>query len=860
MENPNTNGSQPTNPTPGQAMPMPAPQPLTQTPLQPVTPAAQPQAPQTAPSAPTAVPQAAPAAATPAAPATVTVVTSVSQPAPAPAPVQQTAPAPQPAPQATPAAAPVAPAPVQQTAPQPVVRQAIPSGTPMNPQQFAPQQPQQTQPQFVPQQGQPQPGMQNRPPVIPGQPVRPGVRPLTGQPGGPDPKKLIFGCLGVFGFAVILFVIFVLVYVSQVSAGDSGLASTLGVDPAQFTNTLILLTNLIFGAIVMVTFFVGVFGIFRGAMAPKSDKPARSKGFRQAGIAGAIFLVITLLWVFVFLYLNGKTVNIPQSQQQQTVGFVTEPDATTTLTAPVDIKFDATKIKVPANIEITFYQWDFGDGSSSTTPVVTHTYRDIGQYNVKLTVTSRNKTTDETGTDTFTKLVTVSYVKISAEFSATPETGPAPLTVEFDASASQSPAGQITAYEWDFKGQNNFQDAQGKTAEYTFNGEGEYNVKLRITDDTGQSAIVSKTIVAGGPDVPVAVIDIPTTDGKYYVGKQLTFLGEKSNSPSGDITKYEWDFGDGSPKANTRTATHSYKTAGLYEVILKVTDETDKTGQAAKKITLVAADQQPTAVIETDPPLGKNEKSLSGRSPFEVSFDANKSTDPNDNIVEYKWDFEGTGKVDAAGPTATYIYKTPGTYNAKLTAIDSTGLESSAILVIKVSAQDLMARLTADKVEGTQPLTVTFDASGSSYPDGQITSFEWDFGDGSAKQIGASQITYKYTAIGTFTASVIAKASDGKTAKGDIVINVRPVSLQSCFTPSAEEGAAPLTVEFDPRCSQGAVAKYLWDFGDGESSRIRKPPHTFAKAGSYQVTLEVTDNQNVVSKFSKNILVTGEVQ
>ncbi|MCC6643778.1 PKD domain-containing protein, partial [Candidatus Peregrinibacteria bacterium] len=321
-----------------------------------------------------------------------------------------------------------------------------------------------------------------------------------------------------------------------------------------------------------------------------------------------------------------------------------------------------------------------------------------------------------------------------------------------------------------------------------------------------------------------------------------------------------WDFGDGSPKANTRTATHLYKSAGLYEVILKVTDETDKTSQSAQKITLETQESAPTAIISTDPGLVGNEKSLNGQAPFEVSFDASGSQDPDKNIVEYKWDFDGDNKSDAAGTTATYVYKTPGSYNASLTAIDAAGNESSAILVIKVAAQDLTARVIADKVEGNAPLTVTFDASSSTYPDGQITSYEWDFGDGSAKQIGAAQISYKYEAIGTFTAKVLAKSSDGKTSSADIIINVRPIALQSCFTPTPDQGAAPLTVEFDPRCAQGAVAKYLWDFGDGETSRIRKPTHTFDKAGSYHVTLEVSDAQNVVSEFSKDILVTGAVQ
>ncbi len=879
MENTNPNNTAATQgsaPTPGQAIPMPAP---SQTPAPAPTPVPAPTpAPATAPATPAAVPvapvvQPAPVApaAQPAAPAATTTpapTTTVSQPVPV---VQPAAPVSQPVQNvptvAQPAVQPSVQPSIQQVAPQQVrmqqptvMPQGIPAGQPMqNQQSFYQNRPNPQQMQQIPLQGQPQqPGQ----PVAgqPGQPGRPVPRQLAGQPGGPNPKKLLLGCLGFVGFSIVLFIIFVVAYVSQTTAaGENALASSLGVNPAEFTNTLILLTNLIFGAVTMIVFFVAVFGLFRGAMAPKTDKPARSKGFKQAGISGAILLLVIFIWVIVFIYLNGKKIDIPQNQQQ-TVGFTTEPETTTRLTAPIDIKFDASKLVVPKTIELTFYQWDFGDGSASTAPIVTHTYREVGQYPVKLTVSGINKNNNETVTETYDKLVTVIDVKINADFTYTPETGPAPLKVSFDASGSSSPAGEITTYAWDFKGQNNFADADGQTAEYTFNGSGDYDVKLRVTDNTGKDAIVTKTITVGGPDTPVAVIDIPTTDGKYYVGKQMTFLGEKSTSPSGAVTKYEWDFGDETPKANTRTATHTYKSGGLYEVTLKVTDEAGKSGIAAQKINVGMEEQPPVAVISTDPPLGKNEKSLSGQAPFEVAFDAGQSTDPNENLVEFKWDFDGDGKIDANGDAVSYIFKIPGSYNTNLTAVDSAGLESSSTLVIKVAAQDLTARLTADKLEGTQPLAVTFDASSSSYPDGQITSYEWDFGDGSPKMIGASQVSYKYSAIGTFNASVVAKASDGKTDKAEIVINVRPVSLQSCFTPSAEEGPAPLTIELDPRCSQGAVAKYLWDFGDGETSRTRKPTHTFAKPGSYQVSLEVTDNQNVISTFSKNILVTGEVQ
>ncbi len=774
-------------------------------------------------------------------------------PAPTPGPGQQ--PMAQPAP-VQPAVAPA------QSAPAPQPTQAAPQAPVSPAQPTPPMQP--VQPTQPAQRGQARPGQQPQP-LRPGQPGQPGQRPpvrqpLPGQPGGANPKKLIFGCLGFVGFSLLLFVIFVVAYVSQTTAsGSNAMAASLGVNPAEFTNTLILITNLIFGTIVMVAFFVSVFGVFRGAMTPKTDKAGRGRGFKQAGIAGAVFLLLTVIWVVVFLYLNGKRIEVPQ--ESQTEGIVTEPEITTTLTAPIDIKFDASKIPYnPSRIEITFYQWDFGDGSSSTSPVVTHTYTDIGQYDASLIITARDINTSETLTQNFSKLITVIDVEISAAFTFDPESGPAPLQVSFDASDSSSPGSTITDYEWDFTGKNNFRDASGETAEYTFEREGDYDVKLRITDDSGKTAIGTETITIGGPDVPQAIIDIPTESGKYFIGKQITFLGEKSTSPNGEIDKYEWDFGDGSQKATTRTATHTYTAAGLYEVILKVTDETDKSATSSEKITLEIAESGPQAIIETDPAMGDNENSLNGQAPFEVNFDASKSTDADDNIVEFKWDFDGDGSEDSAGTTASYVFKAPGSYNATLFAVDAAGNESSNVVLIKVAAQDLTARLVADTVEGNEPLSVTFDASGSSYPEGQITSYEWDFGDGSPKKIGASKISYKYTSIGTFTTTVTAKSSDGKTDKGEIIINVRPVALQACFTPSAEQGEAPLVIELDPRCTQGPAAKYLWDFGDGDTSRTRKPTHTFDKPGSYQVTLEVTDNQNVINEFSKSILVTGEVQ
>jgi PKD repeat protein len=582
-----------------------------------------------------------------------------------------------------------------------------------------------------------------------------------------------------------------------------------------------------------------------------------------AGISGLLLILIVGSCVAIYLFLSSKQVRTVKVNNAS--GFVTDPADTYGLTAPVDIKFDASKLPIDTTkYDIVSYMWDFGDGQTSTVPVTSHTYTDMGknngQFNVSLTTAKIDKQTKEQTTDNFKTLVTIANVKLNASFTADPLTGPAPLTVNFDASASTAPAGQIVAYDWDLNNTNSFSDASGVKTTYTFNQVGKYKVNLRVTDNTGQFAVVSQEIDVSAPNIPVALINIPTTSGKYFSGVQYSFQGDKSTSPAGTIQKYEWDFGDGSPKANVRLATHTYKSPGTYDVNLTVTDDAGKTGNVTQTIKIELQASAPIAVITTTPgPAQASDDFISGTVPFQVSFDGSKSTSPTSNLVDYKWDFNGDGTDDATGVKADYVFKEAGLFNATLTVIDAENLSSTTTLVVKAGSQPLQARITADPVEGTVPLTVTFDASSSSYPNGQIVSYEWDFGDGGPKRIDVSKVVYKYTKIGTFTAKVTAIASDNSRSTAETPVNVRPVALTSCFDASPQQGAAPLTVEFDPRCSSGTIAKYTWDFGDGETSRTRQPTHTFDTAGSYQVTLEVADNQNVLNTTSKAILVTGTI-
>lgn len=699
--------------------------------------------------------------------------------------------------------------------------------------------------QPIPQQPVPQPQV---PQPTPAQPA-----PGAAKPAAPLPKdqtksnrKFVLGCLGAFGCSIFLFLGVLFAFLAF-GSNESPIFSFLGVPPSEVTNVLITLVNLLFLVIVFVAFVFVVIGIFKIATARKDDKPAKRSGAVFTGLSFAVLIMLVFTWIFAYFYLDSKRTEAPR------IAILTEPAKTTNLTAPVSISFDASAAPIPRDHTVLSYEWDFGDGTKLSGPKQSHTYTSLGNFQSKLTLKLRNRVNSEEVDREFLKDVTVSNVIANVIIKASKKAGPAPLEVELDGSESNSPNGEITGYAWDLDADGEFDDGAEEKTSATFDKIGKYKVGLRVTDSTGAFAIGELELEVTPPDTPVAVITVEDVEGTTLEsGKSYVFSGAASTSPNGAIEKYEWKFGDGE-EASTRTATHAFKTAGEYEVTLTVTDSAKKKNEAAKRFTVAAPDSPPIAVIKTTPEAADNV--LEGETPFEVVFDASGSQDANNNIVEYAWDFDGNNKTDDTNPTTSHKYLDAGTFNASLTVTDATELKHKTQIVVKVTAAGLKADLKADPIAGTTPLTVKFDASGSNYAEGTITAFEWEFGDSGSPRTDISKVSHQYSSIGMFTAKVTAVASDGKRASKELQITVRPVSIKSCFEPNVDNGTAPLEVEFDPSCATGAVTKYRWDFAGLGTSSDRRPKFTFENPGDYPVTLEVSDNANVVDRFSLTIKV-----
>jgi PKD repeat protein len=147
-------------------------------------------------------------------------------------------------------------------------------------------------------------------------------------------------------------------------------------------------------------------------------------------------------------------------------------------------------------------------------------------------------------------------------------------------------------------------------------------------------------------------------------------------------------------------------------------------------------------------------------------------------------------------------------------------------------------------------VTCSFDASPSSDPDGSVAAYAWTFGDGTAGS-GVSA-THAYAHAGPFTVTLLVTDNLGGTgAKSQTVTAVNAAPVAS-FTASCTHVTCSLnaSASSDP---DGAVAGYAWTFGDGTTGAGLTATHAYAAAGSFLVTLVVTDNLGATGSASRTV-------
>lgn len=246
----------------------------------------------------------------------------------------------------------------------------------------------------------------------------------------------------------------------------------------------------------------------------------------------------------------------------------------------------------------------------------------------------------------------------------------------------------------------------------------------------------------------------------------------------------------------------------------------------------------------------------------QLMFDASAS---RGSITRYTWDF-GDGSDLVEEKTTTHAYASNGDYSATLTVRGPGGAHSASVLVnvgTTCTATAMISVVTSDPQPGA---VIIFGSSGSTGCMGAaLTSYEWDFGDGSALVTGDSSkqtVSHTYAAMGTYTVKL--KVVDGEGNEGRAtrslgvgVINAGKPSVTCAASVNAVTNRA-LSLTANGTDPGGMQLTYAWTFSDSTTATGSNVMKSFSTAGSYTATVVATTaDQRASDPCTTNITVTA---
>ncbi len=441
---------------------------------------------------------------------------------------------------------------------------------------------------------------------------------------------------------------------------------------------------------------------------------------------------------------------------------------------------------------IISWNWDLGDGNSSTNQNPTHIYTTAGILNVVLTVS----TAYCSASDTISLTVETAPV---AGFTPDKTSGCSPLGVNFTNSSSAN----SVSYSWNF-GDGNTSTATNPT--HIFNNNFGFDTTYVVT-------LIAQTTFGCADTIIQAITVFPNPTAAFTNNATLDcapLIVNFTNTSVGAVS-YSWNFGDGSPNDNAVSPTHTYQNTTQFidnDIITLVATSLNGCTDTIRDSVLVFPEPQFGFTIIPD----------SGCSPLLVNFPSVIGA------VQYLWDF-GDGNT-GSGPTPIHLYTNTTTnnqsYTVQLIAQSPFGCIDTTYGQVVVFPNPT-AQFTIDSTAGCQPLPLNFTNTSTG-----ANLFHWNMGDGTTFDTTLANFGYVFlnlTGISqTYQTSLIAETIQGCKDTAYQNVTVYP-AITALFTYDSA-GCSPFNVNFID-ASVGAI-NYLWNFGDGSpTDTVQSPTHQY---------------------------------
>jgi len=486
---------------------------------------------------------------------------------------------------------------------------------------------------------------------------------------------------------------------------------------------------------------------------------------------------------------------------------------------------------------------------------------------------------------------------VSADFSGSPTSGCAPLTVDF---TDLSTGTGIDGWDWTF-GDGGTSTAQNPS--YQYNNPGTYTVTLTASSSSqGCNDVATKTgyiTVNGGP---VADFVGSPTSGVEPLTVNFTDL-------STDATSWSWDFGDGIGTSTAQNPTYEYANQGTYTVTLTAMNACGSDQEIKTDYITVDPCTPPVADFVGTP--------TTGCATLTVNFTDHSANNP----TSWSWDFGDGGTSTAQNPT--HDYTTAGDYTVTLTATNSCGSDVAqkvnyihvdppcGVKAFALSDIPVQGTVTGDYTnthtsDDSYEVITERESGGKPANRHSYLEHKWDFNVTSGTSIifyveayrpdnsEADDFSFEYSTDNvSFTPLLTVNSATEQMfsapmpsgVSGTVYIRVvdtdrtsgnrsldaiyvdfmyiesssEPGPPVADFSGSPTSGPVPLTVSFTD-LSTGSPDTWDWDFGDGVgTSTAQHPAYEYTAIGTYTVTLTVTNAYGSDTETKVDYIMVSEV-
>ncbi|MCB0852152.1 MAG: PKD domain-containing protein, partial [Bacteroidetes bacterium] len=459
-----------------------------------------------------------------------------------------------------------------------------------------------------------------------------------------------------------------------------------------------------------------------------------------------------------------------------------------------------------------------------------HTYNQPGFYSVRLIVS------DQFGCrDTMIKTNYIDAWGPTVDFSATPQGGWPPLAVQFTDLTTTTSSTTPMLWEWDFGDNSPVSTQQNPNHLYT--AAGSYTVKLKVTDDQG---CVDSLEIPNFVNVTFPVPSFTVADDSTCAGNLVSFL----NTSQGTGMTFQWDFGDGIGTSTLASPTYAYSDTGHYDVKLIATD----VNGCVDSITIpnVVYIEQFEANFAGDPITGIC-------PPLNTQF----SDSTIGNVVAWTWTFgDGFGISQLQNPA--YVYFQPGSFDVTLVATHEDGCQDTVTKANYVQLAGPNGIFVVDPLNVClgDSICITAVTTGAimatiDYRDGNV--------DTRTNLSGLTDTIYSchlYENPGRFSPVIVLEDAQGCVFTLTSSDTTTVYSLPNAgISPLDTVGCLPFTLSlFDTSIpGDSAISTWIWDLGDGSTSSLQNPVHTYLIDSTYQVKLMITDINGCVDSAETSL-------